>query len=162
MTTRRFTIQESGLCAQGGINRSIEEWREWDELFFPSSTGARLRDALAEVAEYCASCPVRRECAAEALDTKAVGVAAGVLVPENGQKLGAWTRLAEIAGVEAPALKGRRTTRGRVGTIPDSVVRAIRAAKRAGDTYPQIEARFGIPKSTAMGIALGKTYKEVV
>ena len=160
--TRRETIRDRGLCAQGGQSRTIDEWREWDEMFFPTATGLRLREIVAEVDEYCAQCPVRRECAAEALETRAVGIAAGVLVPEAGQKRHAWAHLAEIAGVDAPEVSARPTTRGRVGKIPHDVVQEIRAARSRGATYPELVARFKIPRSTVMGIAQRRTYKEVV
>lgn len=95
MKNYRPILAEQGLCAKGGRTRTREEWKEHDAVFFP--TVQQLRKGHLEAELFCSHCPVRRQCADEALDRGIVGVVAGVYVPPDSDQTYARHELATIA-----------------------------------------------------------------
>lgn len=99
MKNHRPLLAEHGLCAKGGKTRTVEEWKEHDAVFFPGPQQIRKRHTEAE--EFCSHCPVRRQCAEEALERDIVGVVAGVYVPVDGNASEARSRLLTITETAA-------------------------------------------------------------
>lgn len=118
------------------------------EVWFPKS--GRDRD----LEEFCGHCPVRRECAADALATRVeYGIRAGVALDGGSASTRSRqrARLAKIAQVPAPVIPGGPQSR-----LTDRQIVAIRVAYATGKaTQGELGRDYGVSGTYVSHIVLG-------